>query len=62
MYANTKLPEYIASRIYQQFWLSDPEGLITGVSPVSCDLQQAVSSLRITDRNGQSYRITIEKD
>lgn len=62
MQAHYKMPEYLAGRISQQFWVGDPEGLIASVSPVTCDLERAVSSLRITDRNGQSYRVTITTD
>lgn len=57
-----KMPEYLAVRAAQSFRGIDPEGLIAAVSNVTVDLETAVSQLRITDRNGQSYRITIEND
>lgn len=62
MQANYKMPEYIAHRIMRQFCFGDPEGLISASEAVTMDLETAISSLRITDRNGQSYRIVIEAE
>lgn len=62
MQTYSKMPEYLASRAAQTFRGIDPEGLIASVSNVTVDLETAVSQLRITDRNGQTYRITIEND
>lgn len=62
MYIINKMPEYLAYRAAQHFLTGDPEGLIASVSPVKVDLETAVSQLRIVDRNGLSYRITIEND
>lgn len=62
MQANYKMPEYIAHRIMRQFNFGDPEGLISSSEAVTIDLSTAISSLRITDRNGQSYRIVIEAE
>ena len=62
MQTNSKMQEYIAHRIVQQFNFGDPEGLLSAPRAVTSDLQAAVSSLRIDDRNGQSYRITIEAE
>ena len=61
MQTHSKIQEYIAYRIAQQFNFGDPEGLLSAPRAVTSDLQTAVSSLRIDDRNGQSYRITIEE-
>ena len=62
MQTYSKMPEYLAARAAQNFRGIDPEGLIASVSNVTVDLETAVSQLRITDRNGQTYRITIEND
>lgn len=62
MQTNSKMQEYIAHRIVQQFNFADPEGLLSAPQVVASDLQAAVSALRIEDRNGQSYRITIEAE
>lgn len=62
MQAQYKMPEYIAHRILRQFCFADPEGLISSSEAITIDLATAVSSLRITDRNGQSYRIVIEAE
>ena len=62
MQAHYKMPEYIAHRIMRQFSFGDPEGLISTSEAVTMDLEAAISSLRITDRNGQSYRIVIEAE
>jgi len=61
MQTHSKMQEYIAHRIAQQFNFADPEGLLSAPHAITLDLQTAVSSLRIDDRNGQSYRITIEE-
>ena len=61
MQTHSKMQEYIAHRIAQQFNFADPEGLLSPPQAITSDLQTAVSSLRIDDRNGQSYRITIEE-
>jgi hypothetical protein len=62
MQPHSKMQEYIAHRIAQQFIFADPEGLLSAPQAIKSDLQSAVSSLRIVDRNGQSYRITIEEE
>jgi hypothetical protein len=62
MQTHSKMQEYITHRIAQQFSFADPEGLLSLPREVTNDLQSAVSSLRIVDRNGQSYRITIEEE
>jgi hypothetical protein len=62
MQTHSKMQEYIAHRIVQQFAFADPEGLLSAPRAVTSDLQTAVSSLRIVDRNGQSYRIIIEAE
>lgn len=62
MQAHYKMSEYIAHRILRHFSFADPEGLISDSNTVTSDLQAAVSALRITDRKGQSYRITIEAE
>lgn len=62
MQTHSKMQEYIAHRIVRQFAFADPEGLLSAPRTITSDIQTAVSSLRIVDRNGQSYRIVIEAE
>jgi hypothetical protein len=62
MQTHSKMQEYIAYRIAHQFAFADPEGLLSAPRSITSDLQADVSSLRIVDRNGQSYRIVIEAE
>ena len=55
----TKLQDYIAYRVGRTF-KSEPDTLITSVDEIDVDILAGTAKVRLTDRNGVSYVVTVE--
>ena len=54
-----KLPDYIAYRIGRTF-KSEPDTLIVSVDEGEMDVLAGIARVRLTDRNGVGYIVTVE--
>ena len=55
----TKLPDYIAFRIARLF-KTEHDTLITSVDEIEVDVFAEIAKVRLTDRHGVEYVVTVE--